>query len=423
MNSFDSFISKLIQLKNFATRKNIPTFIEYLIYGFSRETRLSPSNMLNSREIKEFLAEHFDLVGICPAVSPEGLSRFHQWLDSGYAGEMDYLPNRKEAYSHPRHVLDGVRSIIMLGSKYALAENSDTSGWKGGRVARYARSSNDYHDVVHQKLKLAKRRFQELSPDASFRGVVDTAPLLEREFAQLAGLGWQGKNTLVISKSSGSWFFLSAILTDVELEYDQPFEAEHCGTCTACLDACPTNAFAAPFVLDARRCISYWNIESRNLADNGLRSEFGDWMFGCDICQEVCPWNRKEAAYVSNADGVENQLIGEKPGFEREELIELLYLDDDSFRGRFRKTPFWRSKRRGIIRNVLVVMGNSGDSRFVPHISARLQDSDAMVRAASAWALGEFNVAQSRLALKSAIESETETVVIAEIQNSLRKNG
>ena len=388
-----------------------------------------PSIMLNSREIKQFLAEHFDLIGICPAISPQGLSRFQQWLDSGYAGEMDYLPNRREAYAHPKHVLDGVRSIIMLGSKYA-ASNSRPDNKAGvtkktgesGRVARYARSSVDYHDVIHQKLKQAKRFFEDACPSASFRGVVDTAPLLEREFAQLAGIGWQGKNTMLISKTDGSWFFLSAILTDLELEYDQPFEASHCGTCTACLDACPTNAFVEPFVMDARKCISYWNIESQDLPDLNLREEIGDWVFGCDICQEVCPWNRKESAYLTERQTAEIQLAGEKAGFDGEELVEILKLDDETFRNRFRKTPFWRSKRRGIMRNVLIVMGNSASHSHIPHLKNALSDDDSMVRCAAAWALGQFKVAESRTALEKALENESDRRVTAEISHAIRKN-
>lgn len=389
--------------------------------------------MLNSREIKLFLSDHFDLIGICPAVTPQGLSHFHQWLESGYAGEMDYLPDRRDAYAHPQHVLDGAKSIIMLGSKYALlpersfepdaetANREQNDPFHGGKIARYARGSHDYHDLIHKKLKQSIRHLLSLHPKARFRGVVDTAPLLEREFAQLAGIGWQGKNTMLISKTDGSWFFLSAILTDMVLEYDSPFEADHCGTCTACLDACPTDAFVKERVLDARRCLSYWNIESQNLADEEVRNAMGDWIFGCDICQEVCPWNRRSTAYVDVQIAANNEFAGELEGFSVERMIEILEMDDDDFRQDFRRTPFWRSKRRGMMRNILVVLGNLQEAKTEPHIVKALNDPDSMVRCAAAWALSRFNGEQSHLALQSALEKETDPAVIEQIKHSLGK--
>ena len=234
----------------------------------------------------------FGLVGVCPAVSPAGLHRLHAWLDAGYAGEMHYLAARRDAYEHPRHILDGVRSLVMLGMHYRTADPIE--GQPGqGRISRYAWGAADYHDVIHDRLRQLADWLLEREPGASVRGVVDTAPLLEREFARLAGLGWIGKNTLLINRDAGSWFFLAALLTDLELAYDPPHELEHCGTCRACLDACPTQAFPEPYVLDATRCLSYLTIELRSSVPSSLRSEIGDWVFGCDICQEVCPWNRR----------------------------------------------------------------------------------------------------------------------------------
>ncbi|MEK6248469.1 MAG: tRNA epoxyqueuosine(34) reductase QueG, partial [Planctomycetales bacterium] len=195
----------------------------------------------------------FHLAGICPAVTPAGFSEFCQWLEAGYAGEMHYLGGRREAYRHPESVLKGVRSIVMLAINYRTAESSlPQSGH--GRVSRYAWGT-DYHDVIHEKLKAMAGLLVGEIPDASVRGIVDTAPLLEREFAQMAGLGWIGKNTLLLNRDIGSWFFLAALLTDVELQYDEQVETNHCGTCTACLDACPTDAFVAPYKLDSRKCI------------------------------------------------------------------------------------------------------------------------------------------------------------------------
>ncbi|MGC3969081.1 MAG: tRNA epoxyqueuosine(34) reductase QueG [Pirellulales bacterium] len=203
----------------------------------------------------------FALSGIAPAVTPSGLGRFHEWLASGYAGTMRYLEDRAAAYEHPRSVLEGVRSVVMLAMPYRTTEPEPTTAGFG-RVSRYA-WGEDYHDLIHDRLHQLADWLRATSVGAKVRGVVDTAPLLEREFAQLAGLGWIGKNTLLLNRKLGSWFFLAGLLTDVELAYDSEHETDHCGTCTACLDACPTEAFVGPYVLDARKCISYTTIELR----------------------------------------------------------------------------------------------------------------------------------------------------------------
>ncbi len=231
----------------------------------------------------------FALAGVCPALAPNGIHRFHQWLEAGYAGQMRYLSSRAAAYEHPRHVLSGVRSVVMLAFNYRTQQPAPPRPSQG-RISRYA-WGNDYHDLIHERLHRLADALRRQCPGAEVRGVVDTAPLLEREFAQLAGLGWIGKNTLLFNRELGSWFFLAALLTEPELEYDAPHETDHCGTCRACLDACPTQAFVAPYVLDSRRCISYLTIELRSAIPHQLRAGLGDWVFGCDVCQEVCPWN------------------------------------------------------------------------------------------------------------------------------------
>ena len=249
----------------------------------------------------------FALSGVCPAVTPTGVHNLNLWIDSGYAGQMHYLPDRREAYAHPDSILDGVKSLLMLGRVYRTTEPSPTVA-DTGRVSRYS-WGRDYHDRIHDDLRSLAGSLSEMVPDARVRGVVDTAPLLEREFAQRAGLGWIGKNSLLLNRQAGSWFFLAALLTDIELDYDPPEEADHCGSCTACLDACPTDAFVAPYVLDSRRCISYLTIELRDAIPDSLREGLGDWVFGCDVCQEVCPWNhRVPRSLGAMAVGAWNQL-------------------------------------------------------------------------------------------------------------------
>lgn len=354
----------------------------------------------------------FGLVGVCPAVRPTRLSEFHAWLDQGYAGEMDYLEKRRAAYANPSSILNGARSIVMLGMSYLSREPGSTRP-EQGRVSRYAWNENDYHDLIHDRLKCLKNHLQSLVPTAAVRTVVDTAPLLEREFANLAGLGWQGKNTLLLNRTQGSWFFLAALLTDIELHFDQPFVEDHCGTCTACLDACPTSAFVAPRVLDANRCISYLTIEHRSPIDHDLREPMGDWVFGCDVCQDVCPWNRKVTPttmkeFQPNEDA--NPV----------DLPPLFYLSEDEFRARFRKSALWRPRRRGILRNAAIVLGNQRASTAVPALTRGLNDDDALIRGAAAWALGRIGSSAARDALSSRQTRETDAYVCSEIESALQ---
>jgi epoxyqueuosine reductase len=351
----------------------------------------------------------FSLAGVCPAVAPSGLSRFHEWLEAGFGGEMHYLAGRAEAYSHPRHVLDGARSIVMLAMVYRTAEPVEPQPGQG-RVSRYAWGT-DYHDLIRRRLNELVAFLVASAPDCKARGVVDTAPLLEREFAQLAGLGWIGKNTLLLNKRLGSWFFLAALVTDAELEYDQPHEADHCGTCRACLDACPTEAFVAPYVLDARRCISYLTIELRGQIPYELRSEIGDWEFGCDICQDVCPWNNHAPVSAEPAfqpSGAMNPI----------ELAALFGLNDAAFRARFRRTPLWRATRRGILRNAAIVLGNRRHPAAIAALVTGLNDVEPIVRAACAWALRQFNSPTAEEALAARRDVETDRDVLAEIDGT-----
>ncbi len=343
---------------------------------------------------QESLRVGFSRVGVCPAVTPSGFHRLVQWIERGYSGEMHYFSARQAAYEHPRHVLDGVRSIVMLTLNYDT-EPSRPSQPGHGKISRYAWGEVDYHDRIHDMLAQLKSAVHAIEPAAMVRGVVDTAPLMEREFARAAGLGWIGKHTLLLNQAAGSWFFLAALLTDLELQYDAPSQTDHCGTCTACLDACPTGTFPEPYVLDATRCISYLTIELRTPIPVALRAGIGEWLFGCDVCQEVCPWNRHtpqttEAGFVP------------RPGHNPADLVGLFELNEEAFRARFRRTPLWRAKRRGILRNAAIVLGNQRSPSGFEALCRGLHDDEPLVRGACAWALGEYPQSRAYDVLRAA---------------------
>lgn len=369
-----------------------------------------------TQSLKEFAAqERFFLCGAAPAIRPPHYDFFCQWLDRGLSGTMEYLPERREAYSHPRHVLDQAQSVLMLGASYYGANHSDGDlGMAAGRgrIARYAWGIDDYHDWIHERLRRLIRRVQERWPQVGVRGVVDTAPLLERDFARLAGLGWVGKNTMLIHKRAGSYFFLAALILNTELRYDEPHEADHCGTCTRCLDACPTQAFPEPGVLDARRCISYLTIEHRGPIAAELREGLGTWWFGCDVCQDVCPWNRHATPELSAVDSTVSHAVVD--------LHEVIAMDDDAFRRRFRRTPMWRTKRAGAIRNAAYVLGNQRDATAVPIlVRLLLSESDPAIRGAATWALGKIGGCAAKQALVAQLATELDSVVRAEIEAAL----
>lgn len=353
----------------------------------------------------------FELCGVCPAMAPAGAARLDDWLAAGYAGQMQYLADRREAYGDPGRVLDGVRSIVMLAMGYRTAEPAVPRDGQG-RVSRYAWGEADYHDLIRERLGALAEFLLERVPDARVRGVVDTAPLLEREFAQLAGLGWIGKNTLLINRREGSWFFLAALLMDIELVYDTNHETDHCGTCRACLDACPTGAFPQAYVLDASRCISYLTIELRDAIPTELRRGMGEWVFGCDVCQDVCPWNSRaplsrQAEFAPRGDSNPIDLIG------------LFELDEAAFRERFRRTPLWRPRRRGLLRNAAIALGNRPMPAAIPALIRGLNDDEPIVRGACAWALGRYRHGAAQQALEARRAVEIDAGVRHEIDAAL----
>lgn len=323
----------------------------------------------------------FVKVGIAPAVDSSGFTELVKWIDAGHAAEMDYFANRLDAYRHPDGVMPGTKSVLVLAYPYPADLPAETKA-EHGRVARYAWSAVDYHDTIHLKLKQLRLLIAQSAPEVRTRGCVDTAPLMERELAQLAGLGWRGKNTLVLNRELGSYFFLACLLVDVVLPYDSPHESSHCGTCTACLDACPTNAFPEPGVLDANRCISYLTIEHRDSIPIELRDGIGDWLFGCDICQEVCPWNRKTARRSNTPDE-------DKP-IHQMALQSLLAMDEDTFRRQYRKSPLWRTRLRGMQRNAAIVLGNQRERSALAVLRQAARSDDPMVAEACRWAIDQI---------------------------------
>jgi len=323
----------------------------------------------------------FDVVRITPAVSPPGYHPLLEWMANGYAADMDWMERRKEAYQHPDGVLPETRSVIVVALNYHNSEPQTT----GLRIARYAGGSEDYHSVLRRNLKKVAALIRFERPESRSRVVVDTAPLLERDFAQLAGIGWFGKNTMLISREIGSWFFIGAILTTESLSYDEPFEGDFCGSCTKCLDACPTDAFPEPHVLDANRCISYLTIERRDKpVPEDLRQGIGEWIFGCDICQEVCPWNR----FAPGKSLPEFQLREE---LQQLDVLQLLGFDESEFQRQFGGTPLERTGRDVIVRNAAIVAANTGTQAAVPLLRALTNDSSPLVSDAAAWAIGQLN--------------------------------
>lgn len=370
---------------------------------------MSPSHI--AKQIKQAAFElGFSLAGITPAARPDTFSFLRDWITHGYHGEMGYISAREAAYEHPDGVLPDVRSLILLGMNYTNAAPSEDCT---GKIAKYAVGAEDYHDLLRRRLKQLAARVRELAPNSHCRTVVDTAPLLERDFARKSGLGWFGKNTLLINKGQGSYFFLGGILTDAELPADAPHADSHCGTCTRCLEACPTDAFVEEYILDARRCIAYLTIELRQQPiPSDLRSGIGDWLFGCDICQDVCPWNKKSpGTHESNFthDSVRPR-----------DAVRLLCLTDEEFRLEFRGTPLHRTGRAAIARNAAIVLGNLRSPDSIESLTHGLSDNSDLVRGAAAWALGQFQNNQSREILRARSALETDPIVKSEIDLALK---
>ncbi len=349
---------------------------------------------LTARIKSEAIRLGFDAVGIAPAVAPPGYPDFLRWLDAGRAAGMEYMSRNSEARAHPSSMLADVRSLILVSLVYGRPEPENSVARRStGKVARYARGG-DYHTFIWRKLEELLEWLRDQCPGIQGRAVADTAPLLERDFARLAGLGWIGKNTMLIDRRLGSFTLLGALLVDGELDYDPPHDSDHCGSCTLCLDLCPTQAFTGPYQLDARRCISYWTIEHRGVLSETNAAELGGWVFGCDVCQDVCPWNRK-------APPGRHPELDARAEWTNPDLLEWLSLDASEWKAKLRGTALKRAKRSGLLRNAALILGTRRLVEAVGPLAARLDDlcEDPVVRASAAWALGQIGTESALAAL------------------------
>jgi len=356
-----------------------------------------------------------------PDVAELHQSGYQAWVAAGMHGEMGWMAedSRVQRRKRPDLMLDDVQTVITVGMRhtpppYSLESAESEQG--RGVIASYAHG-DDYHEVVKKHLKALARDLDALLGEHDQRVYVDTAPVLEHALAENAGLGWQGKHSLTINKGLGSWMMLGEVFTTAGIEPDKP-ASNHCGTCTACMDICPTKAIVAPYVVDARLCISYLTIEFDGFIPRELRPLMGNHIFGCDDCQMVCPWNRHAVA-------PDPDLLVPREENLLPELTSLLQLDDEAFRQRFRKSPVKRTGRGGLLRNVCIAMGNSGDTGFVPALAYALTDTEALIRGHAAWALGRLasraNYGQIGAALEQREQHENDVNALEEISLSIRK--
>jgi epoxyqueuosine reductase len=325
----------------------------------------------------------FARLGITTVIEPPHHDAFRGWLARGLAGAgEEWLARHEPLRRSAAALLDGVQSVVMLATDHAIGSVAEVAEPGRGRVARYARGE-DYHVLLRSRVNALSAWLEARVPGCRTRGVVDSAPIAERDFAWLTGLGWIGKNAMLIHPAAGSYFLLTTFLTDVALPPDEPIRTDHCGTCTACLDACPTGAFPEPGVVDAGRCISSLTIEHRGPVPESLRAGLGDWVFGCDVCQEVCPWNR-------HAPGSAEPTFQPRGGSPSLDLAEILALDDAAFRRRFRGTAIFRAKRSGLVRSAAMALGSRPHPPSFSRLAALLADDDPVVQDAAAWALGRW---------------------------------
>lgn len=372
----------------------------------------------------------FNFFGVTAPDPPPHLPVFDAWLEAGRHGEMAYLASERSRLrrADPKQILPECRSILALGVRYASSQEAQTSGAAApdnrpfGRTAAYA-WGDDYHEVLEARLQsLAAFIEQTVGAPVPNRYYTDSGPLLERDLAQRAGLGWIGKNTCLIHPEHGSYFLLAEMLLGVDLAPDAPFVADRCGSCTRCLQACPTGCILPDRTIDAQRCISYLTIELKGPIPVELRPQIGDWIFGCDVCQQVCPWNVRAAhrAAPSPDATVADAGFFSRSDVSRPDLLAELALTPEAFNRKFKRSPVRRTKRRGYLRNVAIALGNQGDPAAVSSLARALEkDGEVFVRGAAAWALGQLGGSQAQRSLEAALAREQDPSVLAEMGSAL----
>ena len=337
-------------------------------------------NETKAELLRRAAAIGFDSCRIAPAAAPRHREQFHAWLESGFAAEMDWIGRGAEKRSDPQKVLPSARSVIVLALNYWQGEEEkEAGGRENGRIARYA-WGDDYHELMEKKLRELDSFLTSAGGQQKF--YVDTGPVLERDFAAEAGIGWHGKSTMLLNRQLGTWFFLAEIFTTLELPFDPP-QVARCGSCTRCIDVCPTGAITAPHQLDSRRCISYLTIELKGSIPLELRPMIGDRIYGCDDCLDACPWNRfaqvsREAAFSARTAVTQMR------------LRDFLALDEEQFRNMFRGSPIRRAKRRGFLRNVCVALGNVGTREDLPALVNATRDHEPLVAEHAVWAIAQI---------------------------------
>ena len=369
----------------------------------------SSNSSLTARIREEARRLGFFKMGVARAGPTPHSAEFLRWLERGMQGEMHYMERQAGRRNQPGEVLENARSMLVLTMNYHSGEALSGDPLTG-RISRYA-WGEDYHFIVKSGLDALLIFIQSENPAARGLCYVDTGPVMEKVWGSRTSLGWMGKHTNLITREQGSWFFIGVILLDIELEC-APRESDHCGTCTRCITACPTRAIVAPYVVDARMCISYLTIELRGPIPRPLRPLIGNRIYGCDDCQDVCPWNR--FAVQSGNEGFRPRPENLMPA-----LAGLVDMTPEEFERRFRKSPIRRAKRDGFVRNVCVALGNSQNPEALPALSGAMRDRSPLVRAHAAWAVGRIPGQAAIKVLHEALQAETDREVLEEIRLAL----
>ena len=372
---------------------------------------------LTKRVLSKALEIGFDVVGITEPKDAWTYEHFERWLEMGFAGEMAYMARTKELRRNPKMLMSDCKSIVVVGIGYAMTKDDageKTQHTPKGKVSIYA-CRQDYHDVIRAKLLELGRWLAEQVKWAKFKACVDTSPILERELAVNAGIGWFGKNTNVINERLGSYFFIGELLTNVELEQTEGLREKQCSDCNRCINSCPTGALVSPMVLDARLCISYLTIEHRGAIPTELRPLIGEWVFGCDICQQVCPCNDNVSVNgTMNELAIRHDLVAPN-------LLDWIKLTEDEFNKLFFGTPILRIGRERLLRNVAIALGNVGDERTVELLAMLLRsERSSLIRSHVAWALGRIGGKKAHDALELHWRHEHDEAVKAEIEQALK---